>query len=290
MKLLTACVTPFLPNYAIDFPSFEKILRSQEKEGNGVVLLGSTGESLALTVKEKEALVSFACSLKLQVPIVIGVSGISLNDALEWIRICSTYSVDGFLITSPIYTKPGVYGQTLWFEHLLNATNKPAILYNIPSRAGTPLYLEAVRALSTHPSFYGVKDSGGSVEKCREYVQIHPDLILYCGDDGLWPQMHLSGAHGLVSVLSNGWPGEARSYVDNPYQESNASLWQELSLWLAHTTNPIAIKALLAYKQDIAHSVLRLPLSIRDLQNAESLPIIVKKMLHWLPACQQTLT
>ncbi|AAP05454.1 4-hydroxy-tetrahydrodipicolinate synthase [Chlamydia caviae] len=281
MKLLTACITPFLPNYEIDFLSFERILYSQKKEGNGVVLLGSTGESLALTVKEKESLVAFACSLKLQIPIVVGVSGTSLNDALEWMKICHAYPIDGFLIPSPIYTKPGVYGQTLWFESLLNTTDKPVILYNIPSRAGTPLYLETVGALASHPSCYGVKDSGGSIERCREYAQIAPHLVVYCGDDSLWPQMHSYGAQGLISVLSNSWPREARSYVDNPYQESNTLLWQELSLWLSLTTNPIAIKAVLAYKQDIAHSVLRLPLSIADLQNAEALPNVVEKMLKW---------
>ncbi|WP_375793115.1 4-hydroxy-tetrahydrodipicolinate synthase [Chlamydia sp. 12-01] len=281
MKLLTASVTPFLPNYAIDFLSFEKLLRPQEKEGNGVILLGSTGENLSLTVKEKETIVSFACSLSLKVPIIIGVSGTSLHEASEWIRICQSYPIDGFLITSPIYAKPGIHGQTLWFESLLNVTNKPAILYNIPSRAGTILYSETVRALSEHPFLYGVKDSGGSIDRCREYAHISPNLVLYCGDDGLWPHMQQCGAQGLISVLSNGWPRESHNYVEDPLNKNNSVIWHELSYWLSQTTNPIAIKALLAYKQDIAHSVLRLPLSIKDLQNAESLPIFVRKMSQW---------
>ncbi|AFS19773.1 dihydrodipicolinate synthase domain protein [Chlamydia psittaci 84/55] len=96
MKLLTASVTPFLPNNSIDFLSFENLLRFQEREGNGVVLLGSTGESLSMTAKEKESLVSYACSLNLKVPIIVGVPGTSLHEASEWIHTCQSYPIYGF--------------------------------------------------------------------------------------------------------------------------------------------------------------------------------------------------
>ncbi|WP_348662904.1 4-hydroxy-tetrahydrodipicolinate synthase [Chlamydia vaughanii] len=290
MKLLTACVTPFLPNYDIDFLSFEKLLRFQETENNGVVLLGSTGESLSLTLREKEKIVTHACSLNLKIPLIVGVAGTSLYEATEWILLSQNYPITGFLITSPIYTKPGIQGQTSWFESLLNISNKPAILYNIPSRAGTPLYIETVRALANHPHCYGIKDSGGSIDKCREYAQMNPNLALYCGDDGLWPQMHLAGAQGLISVLSNSWPKETREYVDNPFNEAQTLLWQEICHWLSQTTNPIAIKAILAYKQDIAHFSLRLPLAVNDFHHQESLPIIVKKMSQWSKIYQQAHT
>ncbi|BAE81078.1 dihydrodipicolinate synthase [Chlamydia felis Fe/C-56] len=290
MKLLTASVTPFLPNYDIDFLSVEKLLHSQEKEGNGVVLLGSTGESLALTVQEKEKLVAYACSLDLKIPIIVGVPGTSLHEASAWVSLCQSYPVDGFLITSPIYTKPGIQGQILWFESILNITNKPAILYNIPSRAGSPIYLETVRALSGHPFFYGIKDSGGSIDRCREYTQVCPNLIIYCGDDGLWPQMHQCGARGLISVLSNSWPKEAHNYVEDPFNKNNSLLWCELVSWINQTTNPISIKAMLAYKQDIAYDILRLPLSIKDLQNKKVLPVLVEKMSQWSQICECVFT
>ncbi|QEM74021.1 4-hydroxy-tetrahydrodipicolinate synthase [Chlamydia abortus] len=285
MKLLTASVTPFLPDHSIDFLSFENLLRFQERESHGVVLLGSTGESLSMTAKEKESLVSYACSLNLKVPIIVGVPGTSLHEASEWIHTCQSYPIYGFLITTPIYTKPGVHGQTLWFESLLNKANKPAILYNIPSRSGTTLYLDTVRSLAAHPFFYGLKDSGGSIKHCQEYAQMSSDFVLYCGDDGLWPQMYECGAQGLISVLSNIWPKEAREWVEDPHHQYRADLWREVSSWLNQTTNPIAIKALLAYEQVIAHNTLRLPLSIQDLQCAESIPEIIKKMAQWKCSC-----
>ncbi|AFS19772.1 dihydrodipicolinate synthase [Chlamydia psittaci 84/55] len=129
--------------------------------------------------------------------------------------------------------------------------------------------------------FYGLKDSGGSIKNCLEYAQISSNVVLYCGDDGLWPQMYECGAQGLISVLSNIWPKEARECVEDPRNKYRAGLWREVSSWLNQTTNPIAIKALLAYEQVIAHNTLRLPLSIKDLQCAESVPRIIKKMSQW---------
>ncbi len=93
--------------------------------------------------------------------------------------------------------------------------------------------------------------------------------------------MYECGAQGLISVLSNIWPKEARECVEDPCNKGRADLWKEVSSWLSQTTNPIAIKALLAYEQVIAHNTLRLPLSIQDLQCAESMPRIIQKMSQW---------
>ncbi|ANG65789.1 4-hydroxy-tetrahydrodipicolinate synthase [Chlamydia gallinacea] len=285
MQLLTACVTPFFPNGMIDFASLKNLLFRQEKEENGIILLGSTGESLALTIQEKKDIVAFACNCNLTVPLIIGVSGVSLYEAYEWISWCCDYPITGFLMTSPVYANPGIHGQTLWFESLLNRANRPAILYNIPSRAGTPLYVETVKALAQHPCFLGIKDSGRSIATFREYASIDTKCTLYCGDDSLWPQMCVAGAHGLISVLSNGWPKEAKDYVKDCGDPLRSLLWEETCHWLNQTTNPIAIKALLAYMREISHFSLRLPLSKQDFHYQHSISKIVKRMTLWSKVC-----
>lgn len=281
MKLLTACVTPFLPDHTVDFLSLDALLSYQEEAGNGLVLFGSTGENLSLSIREKEEILSFACRKGLSVPLVVGVSGTSLHEASEWMRIARDYPIFGFLVTTPVYAKPGVYGQTAWLESLLDIAHKPVILYNIPSRAGVPLYVEAVRMLVDHPYCYGIKDSGGSLTSFLSYKPFHRQLVLYCGDDGLWPQMYQEGAQGLISVLSNMWAKEARAYVANCHHPVQSQLWEHTCRWLNQTTNPIAIKAILADQKKIAHFIMRSPLSVEDFHYHSSLPDVVAYMAQW---------
>lgn len=282
MKLLTACVTPFLEDGSIDFLSLEKLLYFQEQTRNGIVLLGSTGESLSLSFQERIDLISFASSLSLDLPIVVGVPGFSLKEAEKWIQSCQEFPIDGFLITTPIYIKPGIYGQTKWFEHLLNLCQHPAILYNIPSRSGVLLHPNVVQSLAGHPRCFGVKDSGGDLTVSRSYAKI-PGLTLFCGDDLLWPDMHACGAYGLISVLSNAWPEQARAIVNLP-SLPQITIWQSTAKWVAQSVNPLAIKVLLTHKQLITSPTVRLPLAIEDFYD-EGLTGISQQMMNWHTLC-----
>ncbi|AEB42006.1 4-hydroxy-tetrahydrodipicolinate synthase [Chlamydia pecorum] len=276
MRMLAAVVTPFFPDFRIDFASLGRILRLQEEANNGIVLLGSTGESLSLSLEEKLQVLRFACDLHMHSPLYIGIPGVSLQDSLAWMDMCHGYPISGFLLTSPIYTKPGVYGQTLWFETLLKKTQLPAILYNIPSRAGTPLHIDTLKAVAHYEFCWGVKDSGGSIENGLCYQQCAPHLKLFCGDDGLWHDMASHGAYGLISVAANAWAKEVHEVVHSFFPKE---LWQELTSWLAQATNPISIKHMLAHLGYISSPTLRVPLSDKDFSQQGSLPTIVEKML-----------
>lgn len=118
--LWTSCVTPFSSNGdSVDYQSLQSLLAMQAQAKNGVVLLGSTGESLLLSEYEKRTLVKFVYKLKLNTKIIIGVPGVNLYQTLEWLDFCKDMPISGYLITTPIYTKPGIMGQILWFEKLL---------------------------------------------------------------------------------------------------------------------------------------------------------------------------
>ncbi|MGL9717936.1 MAG: 4-hydroxy-tetrahydrodipicolinate synthase [Wolbachia sp.] len=292
--LWTACVTPF--NYngdSIDYSSLQRLLTMQAKAKNGVVLLGSTGESLSLTDSEKRTVVEFVCKLKLNTKIIVGVPGVNLYQALEWLDFCRGMPIHGYLMTTPIYTKPGIKGQTLWFEKLLEKAHVPAMLYNIPSRAGVSLYAETVRNLSGHEKFWAIKDSSGTVDTLIEYKKVAPNIEVFCGDDNMISDMAAKGADGLVSVASNIWPRVVHKYVKqclNPslsFQrvtrektttqttgddiKSPTDIWQQACKALFIASNPIPTKALLHDIGLIEHKTVRLPLSTEDLPSIETL-------------------
>jgi 4-hydroxy-tetrahydrodipicolinate synthase len=251
----------------------QRLLTIQAEAENGVVLLGSTGESLSLTDSEKRTLVEFVCKLKLSTKIIIGVPGVSLYQTLEWLDFCKDMPIHGYLMTTPIYAKPGIMGQTLWFEKLLEKAHVPAMLYNIPSRAGIDLHAETVRNLSSHEKFWAIKDSSGTVDTLAQYKKVAPNIEVFCGDDNMIFDMAAYGVAGLISVASNVWSHVAHKYVKQCLSGENAqsNVWQQACKALFTASNPIPTKALLHDIGLIAHKTVRLPLSTEDLPSVETL-------------------
>lgn len=267
--LWTALVTPFIQNsYLVDYDSLKRCLLSQEKEGNGVVLFGSTGEGLSLSENEKVSILKFISNLNLSIPIICNIPNYNFSLAINWIRICRDYNVDGFLISTPIYTKPGIIGQIKWFQALLDSSHLPVMLYNIPSRTGVQLYPTVVQSLKDHDQFFAIKDSSGSFDCFCEYRKLAPNIFIYSGDDDMMLKMAIQGAKGLVSVASNVWARSMRKYVSsclsNNFEDINLNLWKEIFYLLKQTVNPIAIKALLKDLNLICFDTVRLPLSQED--------------------------
>lgn len=282
--LWTACVTPFnCSGDSIDYQSLQRLLTMQAEAENGVVLLGSTGESLSLTDSEKRTLVEFVCELKLNTKIIIGVPGVNLYQTLEWLDFCKGMPIHGYLMTTPIYAKPGIMGQTLWFEKLLEKAHVPAMLYNIPSRAGVSLHAETVRNLSSHEKFWAIKDSSGTVDTLTQYKKVAPNIEVFCGDDNMIPDMAAKGAAGLVSVAANVWPRVVHEYVKQCMSGENpqADNWQQACKALFIASNPIPTKALLHDIRLIEHKTVRLPLSTEDLPSVETLRQANKMILEW---------
>lgn len=274
--LYTACVTPFNSSGdAIDYPSFEKMLRSQVAEGNGIVLLGSTGEALSLTDLEKRQILTFVAELKLETQILVGVPSYNLKTALEWIDFCNQMPIDGYLIATPIYTKPGIIGQTKWYQRLLDAASHPVMVYNIPSRTGVKLYLETIIALAKHPRLAAIKDSSGTIDTLVAFKKAAPEIAVYCGDDDMMPAMAAEGAAGLISVASNAWPKAVRQYVksclNREITDDAIRTWSKALKALFSVSNPIPMKALLKEIGMIENDVVRLPLAREELSSIDPL-------------------
>ncbi|CCE77558.1 MULTISPECIES: 4-hydroxy-tetrahydrodipicolinate synthase [Wolbachia] len=282
--LWTACVTPFNCNGdSIDYQSLQCLLTIQAEARNGIILLGSTGESLSLTDYEKRTLVKFVCKLKLNTKVIIGVPGVNLYQTLEWLDFCKDMPIYGYLMTTPIYTKPGIMGQTLWFEKLLEKAHVPAMLYNIPSRAGINLHPETAHNLSDHKKFWAIKDSSGTVDTLTQYKKVAPNIEVFCGDDNMISDMAAEGASGLVSVVANVWPSVVHKYVKQCMSGKNpqADSWQQACKALFTASNPIPTKALLYDTGLIKHKTVRLPLSTEDFPSVEKLRQVNKMILGW---------
>ena len=283
-RLWTAVVTPFSSDDSIDWTSFERLLRMQAEAGNGIVILGSTGEGLALSPTERKELIERSLSYKLNTPILAGVSGFDLAGVKDYLAFCEGTALDGYLMVCPLYAKPGPKGQTEWFRTLLDAVDKPCMLYNVPSRTGIKLTPSVLSDLASHRNLWALKEASGSLGDFQAFQNANPDVALYSGEDSLMPFLASLGAKGLVSVAGNVWPRETNAYVQASIAGQHESLfpvWTDASRALFTAANPIPAKALLKDLGLIPSDTVRAPLSLTDFNDLESLRISTTKVRQW---------
>lgn len=289
--LWTALVTPFLENNHIDFNSLKKIAITQAQAGNALLLLGSTGEGLALTHAEQLSIVEFICDLQLNVPIMVAVGGYNLPEQIQWIQQCNELSIDCFLLSTPLYAKPGVVGQTQWFEALLNAAKFPCMLYNVPSRSGTDIPVETIQNIQNHPNCWAMKEASGDLAKFLKYRELCPHIELFSGEDAMLPYLVPAGAKGLVSVCANAWPIATQTYVQLCLAEQTQTmfpLWNNAVAALFCVANPIPVKVLMQQQQVIETPILRAPLTHLELTDNKALLAFDEQINHWLTQVSQS--
>lgn len=280
-NLYTAIITPMDENGEIDYSSFEKLLRFQADSKCGILILGSTGEALALSYEEQCKVVEFTCSLELDSPIMVGVGGYQLNQQIKWINFCNNQKIDSFLLVTPLYAKPGTLGQTSWFRSLLDTAQKPCILYNVPSRTGVNLSYDTLENLKNHENLWALKEASGDFERFENYIKIAPNLKIYSGEDAILPELVNYGAIGLISVIANIWPQQTKKYVqmsiDKTITNDVAKVWKQATAACFEVANPIPVKVWLTYKEIIKSNTLRSPLiadelnSIKNVKDADTL-------------------
>ena len=277
--LWTAMITPFTNEGEVDYEDLLTLLEAQNKANNAVTILGSTGEGLNIDIQTRKDIVTFCCKLNLDVPIMVGVGGSMLVETIEWIEWLNSQPIDALLLVTPLYAKPGYHGQTTWFSALLDAADRPCVLYNVPSRAGVQLDYKAVTDLLHHEQFYGIKEASGDINSFSSYCRAAPGKMMYCGDDSLLPEFTRAGAKGLISVASNVWPEATHLYVQQNLNSTflDTSLWRKASNSLMTASNPIPVKRLLHAKELIKSAYLQPPLHANDL--TDTVPLIKQDSL-----------
>ena len=204
--VFTALATPMRDN-AVSYPDLEALIAHQ-LAGNidGLVSVGTTGESPTLNSNEHiQVIRATVAATDGKVPVYAGTGSNSTNEAVHLTKEADNAGADGFLVVAPYYNKPSQEGLFVHFSKIAEATEKPIILYSIPSRCGIEISVDVTaRLYEKYPHVCCMKAAEGSCEKVTEYMRaLGPDYAVMSGDDGLTLPFMSCGATGVISVASN---------------------------------------------------------------------------------------
>ncbi len=264
----TALVTPFREG-AIDFTALENLIESQIVAGiDGIIAVGTTGESPTLTHDERKEVIQFAIQTANRRCLVLaGTGSYSTREAIASTEQAEKLGVDGALLVAPYYNKPSQEGLFRHFSAIAKSTALRVMLYNIPGRCGVDVSAETVaRIQSDCPNVVSIKEAGGNVDRVSELRARLPDAFtVLSGDDGLTLPFLAAGAVGVVSVASNLLPREMCELV-KAFTNGNIKRAERLHrklYWLFKDLfiepNPVPIKTALSWRGTILAEV-RLPL------------------------------
>jgi 4-hydroxy-tetrahydrodipicolinate synthase len=267
-RVVTAIVTPFTARDRIDFEAAAKLLKYVQPQCDAIVVAGTTGEGPTLSTSERVELVSFYREHAKRGLKVI--ANVGTNNTAESVRIAKAAAragAHGVMIVGPYYNKPNADGQLAHFTRVADATDLPAMLYNIPGRTSLRVDHTVIVELSATTRICAVKDATGDLEGvARLRSQTLSAFHIYSGDDALTLPMLAVGACGVVSVASHLIGKDLGEMIDcfNVGDVVNAREihlhFLELMCELFMTTSPIPVKAALA-RLGIIEARCRLPLT-----------------------------
>lgn len=204
-----AIVTPFNKDGSINYDKLEQLIEEQIKGGtDAVIICGTTGESAAMSGEEHLDCIKFAINkVNRRIPVIAGTGSNDTVYATEMSIDAEKYGADGLLLVTPYYNKTSQKGMVAHFKHTADAVNIPIVLYNVPSRTGCKIDIEAYKELSKHKNIVAAKEASGDLSFVAR-LAAETDLDIYSGnDDQVVPIMSLGGK-GVISVASNIIPTE----------------------------------------------------------------------------------
>lgn len=212
----TALITPFRDG-KVDYDGFRKLIEAQIAGGvDGIVPVGTTGESPTLSHEEHREVIRAAAEIAAnRVKVVGGTGSNSTDEAVGLTQDAEKAGADGVLVVAPYYNKPSPEGLYRHFCAIAAATKLPIILYSIPGRCGIEIPVHVVARLAKDcPNIVAIKEAGGSVERVSQLRQAVPENFeILSGDDSLTLPFIAVGAVGVISVASNVAPSEVSALV-----------------------------------------------------------------------------
>ena len=264
----TALITPTNES-GIDYEAYGRLIDWQISEGvNALCVAVTTGESATMSDEEHKKVISYAVERAAgRVPVIAGTGSNNTQHAVELSRYASNAGADGLLVVTPYYNKCTQAGLIKVFETIAEASEKPLILYNVPSRTGVNIAPETYAALADHENISGIKEANGDISSVATTKSLVGDkLNIYSGnDDQIVPILSLGGS-GVISVLANVVP-KATAELCESFFEGNVKKSLELQLKylpLCHAlfseVNPIPVKAAMS-EMGYCENFVRLPLT-----------------------------
>lgn len=253
----TALVTPF-KNGLVDAEAYAALIERQvEAKVEGIVPVGTTGESPTLTHDEHLRVIEMAVRrARGRTKVIAGTGSNSTAEAIEYTQAAEKLGADAVLLVAPYYNKPTQHGLVAHFTAIARSTDLPIMLYSIPGRCGIEIAVETVARLAAEAkNVVAIKEAGGSVDRVSRLRQALPDTFdILSGDDGLTLPFMSVGARGVVSVASNLMPAEVKAMVDAARAGDFAGAGRMHQKYygvfsdLFVESNPVPVKAALAAK------------------------------------------
>lgn len=203
---LVAIVTPMLEDGALDIPALRKLIDFHIAEGtNGIVIVGTTGESPTVDFEEHCLLMQVAVEHTAgRVPVIAGTGANATREAIELTAQAKALGADACLLVTPYYNKPPQEGLYQHYRAVAEAVDIPQILYNVPGRTACDMSNDTVLRLSQIPNIVGIKDATGNIERGSDLIaRVPADFAVYSGDDASAMSLMLMGGKGVISVTAN---------------------------------------------------------------------------------------
>ena len=274
----TAIVTP-MNESGIDYETFARLIEWQIESGvQAIVAAGTTGEGSTLTDEEHKEVLKFCVDqVRGRVPVIAGTGSNDTAYAISLTEYACEIGADAMLLVTPYYNKATQKGLIASFTAIADASTKPCILYNVPSRTGCNLLPETAAALAEKDNIVAIKEACGNISQIAQTAALCGDkLALYSGnDDQIVPILSLGGK-GVISVLSNPMPRETVE-ICNKFFAGDVAGARDLQLKLLplidalfSEVNPIPVKAAMA-AMGFGENILRLPLTPMEPQHEKVL-------------------
>ena len=264
---IVAIVTPMDNKGSIDFDSFSKLIKFHEdSETDGIVLVGTTGESATLNKEEREEIFKFAKD-STNIPLMAGIGSSSTLEACELADAALKNNINECLAVTPYYNKPSQKGLSLHYQELCK-TGANIMLYNVPGRTGVDLLPKTVLELAEIENITGIKEAVNTEDRFRDLLEvkaIRPEFLLLSGDDPTFVSFMREGADGIISVAANVIPKQIKELSDlcfsKKFEEAKTINEKYLNFYelLFTEASPSPCKFLLE-KMSLLENNLRLPL------------------------------
>ena len=264
----TAVVTPMDEKGAVDYVAFEKLLNWQIEQGvQALVICGTTGEGSTLTDEEHRQVFQFAMDVvKGRCVMIAGTGSNDTAYAIDLTKCACEMGYDAMLVVTPYYNKTTQKGLVAMFTAIADASTKPIILYNVPSRTGVGIAPATYAILAEHPMIWAIKEAGGNISQVVETAALVGDkLDIYSGNDDQIVPIMACGGKGVISVLSNVIPKETVALCQKFFDGDVAGAMELQKKYLPLTNalfcevNPIPVKAATA-AMGFGGNYLRMPL------------------------------
>ncbi len=275
----TALVTPMHADGAVDYESFGRLIDWQIEEGiDALVIAGTTGWGSTLSDAEHRDVLAFAAErIAHRVPCIVGTGSNDIAYAVDLTKFACSIGADAMLVVTPYYNKATQKGLIASYNAVADASDKPIIVYNVPSRTGVGIEPATYVELAKHPNIKAIKEANGNISKIVETAALVGDkLDIYSGNDDQIVPILAMGGSGVISVLSNLMPAKTSELCHRWFDGDIAGSAQmqceytALIKALFCEVNPIPVKAAMA-AMGFGGNNLRLPLTPMESANEAKL-------------------